>query len=329
MTSRRRSTATVDPALLSLYSSQLNDKRRQHGIEKIGPSLLEEGEASKIIPDFYEACMQRVSDTSRALLERRLVLHRSRTRDSIAEETLLQDGLQPSELEFLIHKRILRRDSTTRQPRIEFTHDVLVEPAVVAFDRREIARQRADEEQHRLAEERERFAEERRQREQLALELKAERDHANLERRKRAVIALAVLALIGAFTVWRAFRLSQEQTIRLLVQGAQSQLAQDPQLSAVFSSWAAGAADRHRSEIQVLAASALNRSLRAASTAGVRFDTTGGSAVALSPTGSHAAVVSEDRGVLYVLDLSTPMGAPQEIVASEGRQVFDVRFHHA
>lgn len=293
-----RAAATVDPALLSLYCRQLNERRYKLKKQTISAGLLEEGKASTIIPDFYEACLGRVSAQSRSVLERHLVLHQSGTRDSIAEETLLDEGLKPDELEQLIGQRILRRD-TTRQPRIEFTHDVLVKPAADAFARRELERQRAEAEQQRVERDRRQF---------LLI----------------GAVALITLAVIAGLASWRAFVLSREQTIRLLIAESQRLLNQDPQRGTQFSIWAAGASLRHGPDLQAEASDALNRSARASATE-APFDAKG-LTVTLNAGGTRAAVVHDDRKAVDLLDLKDPSALPQTILAREGLTVSEVKF---
>ena len=307
-----RSSATVDPALLSLYCSELNKRRDERSKDRISATLLEAGTAATIIPDFYEACMARVSPVSRDILERQLVLRKSRTRNSVAEEDLSQ--VKPDELGYLIDTRILRRD-TTRQPRIEFTHDVLVAPAIEALTRRELARQRAEEEQRRLEEER-------RQADQLRTALEVQRQIAKAARRRMLGVSLTIIL---GLVLWRGIEFSREQTIRLLVQTSQDQLTRDPQLSALFSSWAAGAARRHGAEIRALAGDALNRSMRAASVLEARFETTG-SRVIVNSTGTLATIMDDARSAVLVLTLSAPSATPREIKPTEGKSVSDVKF---
>src|SRR5262249_4237548 len=82
-----RASATVDPALLSLFCRELNENRRAQGQPVIDRGLVESGAASQIISGFYESCMRQVSEATRQFVEGRLVLVASRSRESVAEET--------------------------------------------------------------------------------------------------------------------------------------------------------------------------------------------------------------------------------------------------
>lgn len=167
--------ATVDPALLSLFCRELNEQRRAQGKDRIDRDLVESGEASQIISRFYESCASHVTDGTRRVIEDWLVLRESRTRGSLAQEKALQLGASAADLDFLIDKRILRREETTRrgQPRIELTHDILVEPAIAAGERRRIEEQRAQE-ALRAEESRRKLAEAReRERQELLLKVAA------------------------------------------------------------------------------------------------------------------------------------------------------------
>lgn len=181
-----RTSATVDPALLSLFCRELNEKRHAKNKSHIDLDLVQSAEASRIIGDFYEACMNKVSPETRRFVEERLVLEESRTRESIAEEAAKSAQVPSGDIEVLIAKRILRRDEVSRrgQSRLELTHDVLVGPALEALQRRRIEGQRLKEERER----RERDARERAEQERV-------RQARDLEAAKERV---ALLEEVGA-----------------------------------------------------------------------------------------------------------------------------------
>lgn len=218
-----QTSATVDPALLSLFCRELNEQRRARQKPMIDRALVESGEASQIISGFYESCMKQVSDATRRVIEDWLVLGESRTRGSLAQEQALESGALGANIEFLIKKRILRREETTRrgQPRLELTHDVLVEPALVARQRRKLEelRQRQElelaEREERERQERERQRGEResalmREHLELTLELQTQRALVSSRRKKAYILALSVGLLIALVTVFVALLLRRE-----------------------------------------------------------------------------------------------------------------------
>jgi WD40 repeat protein len=217
---------TVDPALLSLFCSELNERRQHPGrAPAIDRALVESADASQIISRFYESCLSHVSEATRRFVEDQLVLATTRTRESRAEDAAREAGVTSQDLDFLIDKkRILRREKGTRsgQSRLELTHDVLVEPALAARERRQAEDTRAQIERERVAREQEARALEERQRqarevevlsERLALQqqLAAERTRADAEARARrdqkrnAYIALLVIALLVLAAAYLAY----------------------------------------------------------------------------------------------------------------------------
>jgi WD40 repeat protein len=225
-TAAARTTATIDPALLSLFCRELNDKRQAKHLPLIDLGLVESAEASRIIGDFYDSCMKQVSDAARQFVEERLVLPESRTRESLAEEAATAAGVTEEDVKFLIDKRILHRDETTRrgQSRLELTHDVLVGPALAAHERRTLEEQRLEaereaaalrlrdrEEQERLRQAHDLAAAQERvalleqvnvERERAAREAQARRDaerqrEADIRHRNKTYIALLAVAVIA------------------------------------------------------------------------------------------------------------------------------------
>jgi WD40 repeat protein len=241
-----RTTATIDPALLSLFCRELNDKRQSKHQPLIDLDLVESAEASRIIGDFYDSCMKQVSDAARRFVEERLVLPESRTRESLAEEAATAAHVTEDDIRFLIDKRILHRDEATRrgQSRLELTHDVLVAPALAARQRRTIEEQRAEAERHAATlQQREREEQERARQaidlaaaqERVALleQVNAARDRAEQEARARrdaerqreaaigrrnrtsiAALAMALVAMAAGGAV--AWQQSQERARQLL-----------------------------------------------------------------------------------------------------------------
>ena len=146
------SDAVVEPALLSVFCRELNNKRRANGADRITADLLQ-GSRTAIIADFYERTISEggLSSAVRMFVEERL-LTESGYRDSVAEEQALHTtGITPADIETLIARRLLRREDagTRERSRLELTHDVLAEAVRTSRDRR-----RAREHQERAIAER-------------------------------------------------------------------------------------------------------------------------------------------------------------------------------
>lgn len=147
--------ATVDPAILSVFCTELNDARKRRAAEG-GPStidldLVRSKQSEQIIENYYHRAVVGTPEVVRRFIEDRLILA-SGARNSVAVEEVDEARLPPEAITSLVEEwRILRREVVGRQGqvRLELTHDVLVAP--VMADRR--AR---DENERRAAVERQR-----------------------------------------------------------------------------------------------------------------------------------------------------------------------------
>jgi WD40 repeat protein len=209
--------AVVEPALLSVFCRELNNKRRDLGQDAITEGLLE-GSSASIIRNFYERTISAdsLSPEVRIFVEEDLITE-SGFRDSVAEEQALATrSISRADIDALITSRLLRREDvgTKGRSRLELTHDVLANAIRVSRDQRRMreqqerevaaqqaadARVREDAERAREAAERERVSRE----EQRAREA-AERI-AVLERRgRRRQLAWSsvILVLVGTLGLY-------------------------------------------------------------------------------------------------------------------------------
>lgn len=130
----------VEPAILSVVCEELNDRRLRAGLPRITPQLMS-GERSRIIADFYERSFAGIPDDVRDWVEDEL-LTASGHRDRAALEDARRAGLDPSHLETLVDRRVLHSDERSRVVWVEFTHDLITQPAMASRNERE--RQRAE-----------------------------------------------------------------------------------------------------------------------------------------------------------------------------------------
>ena len=252
---RLAGTATVDPALLSLFCRELNEKRKVSPGKLIDRSLVDSAEASQILKTFYAEAMCDVLPVTRKFVEDTMVLPGMRCRWPAAEPNAFAAGVPPADLDTLTRRRILRRDIAGGIARFELTHDVLVDVAL------ESRGNRLD--QEKLAQERETLAaktEETRRR--LEFEI------ARTERqRKRAfrfgltagvsvlLLFVTVLALIGIS------RLEHEQRARNWADAAYTEAPRNARLSTVLGLRALKESESARAPMP-LALMALNNAVR-------------------------------------------------------------------
>ena len=90
---RLAETATVDPALLSLFCRELNEKRKATPGALIDRALVDSAEASQILTTFYAEAMRGVRPVTRKFVEDTLVLPGTRSRWPAAEPMALAAGV--------------------------------------------------------------------------------------------------------------------------------------------------------------------------------------------------------------------------------------------
>lgn len=125
----------VDPALLSVICSELNQRRRSAGADRIAPALLARAE-TEILADFYERSLQGLDPAVRRFVEDELITAAG-YRDSFAfDDALARPGLTAEALQRLVGGRLLRIDERFGARRLELTHDVLTRVVKESRDRR-------------------------------------------------------------------------------------------------------------------------------------------------------------------------------------------------
>ncbi len=125
-----------EPVMLALVCYQLNELRIQRGESKVNPEVVA-SLGPQILRDFYDGA---VSDpAARRFIEDELV-----TEGGLRRPVLESDATEvtPAELEQLVARRIVRRDSWNNQPCLELIHDRLCAPVQASREARarELAR---------------------------------------------------------------------------------------------------------------------------------------------------------------------------------------------
>ncbi|HVU22607.1 MAG TPA: hypothetical protein VHE13_00680 [Opitutus sp.] len=119
--------AEVEPSLLSLICRELNNTRIARGQAEISSDLLA-GSRDTILTEFYERAVGDQPDGVRRFVEEEL-LTESGFRENIALErahkSLAAAGADPSALDTLVNRRLLRVEERLDIRRIELMHDVL------------------------------------------------------------------------------------------------------------------------------------------------------------------------------------------------------------
>ena len=132
----------VEPAILSVVCEELNNRRLRAGLPRITRQLMS-GERGRIIADFYERSFDGIPDEVRDWAEDEL-LTASGHRDRAAVEDARRAGLDPAHIGTLVDRRVLHSAEHGRVVWVEFTHDLLTEPALHSRNERERQRSQAE-----------------------------------------------------------------------------------------------------------------------------------------------------------------------------------------
>ena len=128
--SKRLGKLEVAPAILSLFCQELNKKRVDGKLPQITADLVK-GNADTIIDDFYHRCVDNKPAPVQRLIEEDLV-NESGYRDDIdldeAKKKLEEHAAPGSVIDELVDDRVLHIEDYRGRPRLELTHDVLLEP---------------------------------------------------------------------------------------------------------------------------------------------------------------------------------------------------------
>jgi tetratricopeptide (TPR) repeat protein len=170
---------TIEPALLSLVCTGLNDRRKAEKKDEIDEQLLT-ATGPAIVRDFYERCVRDLPERGRNFIEEELITESGYRNPFPRDDAIAQGYLTEDQLERLVRRRLLRVERQLGADRIELIHDLLTK-VVRAFRDQERARKRDAE------------------KEQTVRRLAAERDESRRVAGQRLrLLAAAVAALILA-----------------------------------------------------------------------------------------------------------------------------------
>ena len=125
----------VEPALLSLFCHELNERRLERGLPQITKKLLK-GASQQIVSGFYEKCVTDKAPEVRAFIENRLLTGSGFRKAEALEEALATTGVTGGDIDDLVDRRLLRREERLGIPHVELIHDVLAKVVVASRDER-------------------------------------------------------------------------------------------------------------------------------------------------------------------------------------------------
>jgi WD40 repeat protein len=132
----------VEPALLSLLCSGLNEKRKAQGKSTIDVDLLV-GSGQSIISDYYAKSVGDLSLQVQRFIENELITERGFRKPCDIDDARSVHGVAERELRILVDRRVLRIEPLRGTERVELTHDLLTAVVRQHRDReRELAKVR-------------------------------------------------------------------------------------------------------------------------------------------------------------------------------------------
>ncbi|HEY6324722.1 MAG TPA: WD40 repeat domain-containing protein [Thermoanaerobaculia bacterium] len=275
----------IDPALLSVVCSELNQKRQQATppLERITPALLE-GADREILSGFYDRSMAGLDPRLQEFVEDRLITGHGYRDSHALEDALALPGVTSEALDALVRRRLVRVDDRQSVRRLELTHDVLTRVVKESRD----GRRTREAEAAAKAREREALEQQRRNRRNAALVL-------------AGALVVIVLAVLAGWFAWQASRaralaaemLHQAQRLRL-VDAADHLQAADHAVSLLVNLEAARIAPT-ADTLDGLRRRFLSHPHLAAFLAGHKD---GALSVAFSPDGKRLASGSRDKTVI-------------------------------
>jgi tetratricopeptide (TPR) repeat protein len=125
----------VEPALLSLFCRELNEKRLEQGLPAITAGLVQ-GARGRILSDFYERSLAGLRKEVRPFIEDRLLTASGFRHSEPLEEALRQPRVTEEALARLVDRRLLRLEPRLGRLHVELIHDVLTPVVQESRDRR-------------------------------------------------------------------------------------------------------------------------------------------------------------------------------------------------
>src|SRR5262249_9822019 len=203
----------IEPALLSIVCSELNNKRIRLGPAKITEDLIA-GAQQEMVGQFYASSLAGIDPALQLFIEEQLLTAEGYRDTRPLAEALRMPGVTRADIDKLVARRLLRIEERFGTQWVELTHDLLTEVIRQQRDRRREESRATREAEERAQAERERAERaeaavlhekaEREVQERLAREA-AERERAarRLVRQTRIALAATVIMLVVAIGLGR------------------------------------------------------------------------------------------------------------------------------
>jgi tetratricopeptide (TPR) repeat protein len=125
----------VEPALLSLFCREINERRLEHGLPSITTELVRTARG-RILSDFYDRGFAGLDPELRSFIEERLLTTSGFRHSEPLEEALGRPGVTGEAISRLVDRRLLRLEPRLGRLHVELIHDVLTAVVQESRDRR-------------------------------------------------------------------------------------------------------------------------------------------------------------------------------------------------
>ncbi|EIC22965.1 tetratricopeptide repeat protein [Thiorhodovibrio frisius] len=132
----------IEPALLSVIASELNQRRIEAGQTQITPHLLKQNQ-SEILNDFYQRSLVDLPEAVAPFIEEQLLTEGGYRNSFALEDAMLLPGIERQSIDTLVSRRLLRLEERYGSLRVELTHDVLTGIVKGYRDRRRATEERS------------------------------------------------------------------------------------------------------------------------------------------------------------------------------------------
>ncbi len=130
---------TIEPALLSLVCTGLNERRKAEHKATIDQALVSTT-AQAIVTEFYERCVRDLPDRGRRFIEEELITEGGFRNPYPREDATAQGYLSEKQPETLVKGRLLQVERQLGTDRVELIHDLLTKVVRASFRDQERAR---------------------------------------------------------------------------------------------------------------------------------------------------------------------------------------------
>lgn len=135
----------IEPFLLSLFCYEINQKRLNMDVDHISMALLEEVKAEDIIEDFYEKNINEFEPNVKIAIEDLLLTAEGYRRLQVLNSLKTGYDVTDKDIEGLVNRRIIRKETRTGVDYIELIHDRLAPILKQSRDKRNEEKRRKKE----------------------------------------------------------------------------------------------------------------------------------------------------------------------------------------